>query len=96
MKFRYRIESRGLYIPQFLAGEEWKDFTVSVVTGQLQTIAEILGKYNSFGHNYWHFRPDSGQNLGDMSVFFENELKVCAFLGAAKAFFSDRTKEFEP
>lgn len=97
MKLRYRIESRGYFIPQYSnKEEEWKDFLVKHVTGELREIAQALGKYRSYSSNAWHFTPNKDEKIEDMSLFFQSELKACAFLGSAKVFFSDRTKEFEP
>lgn len=97
MKLRYRIEERGYYIPQYFdeKTEKWVDFKAKHVTGELRLIAIYLGKSDSWGANIWHFKPINKENNGDMAVFFDNELKVCAFLGAAKTFFSNRTKEFD-
>jgi hypothetical protein len=93
-KFRYRVESRGYYIPQFYNQQEekWEDFTVKLVYGQLANIAHYLSTYT----DQWAFKPSRGQKEEDRIVFFENEIKVCAFLGAAKYFYTENAKEFQP
>lgn len=94
LKFRYTVESRGYYIPQFYNQQEekWVNFTVKLVYGQLAGIAQDLSTYNS----QWAFKASKGQKEEDRTVFFENEIKVCAFLGAAKYFYTEYTKEFQP
>ena len=96
MKLRYRIESRGWYIPQYLLEEteKWTDFQVGHISGELVKIAKNLGKYG-YSSITWHFSPRKGEKEEAMSLCFETELKVCAFLGAAKIFFSERIKEIE-
>ena len=101
MKLRYRIEGRGWYIPQYFSTktEEWKDFTLGDLGSKHNLIHDIawsLGKGDRWGGNIYHFNPsERGDKKEDMSLIFENELKVCAFLGAAKVHYSERTKEVE-
>lgn len=97
MKLRYRVESRGWYIPQFLNKEDkWVDFKVMNIpkNSEIYDIAFRLGEYESWGDRTWHFRPRKEDKIEDMSLIFKTEILVCSFLGAAKLYFSERTKEF--
>lgn len=102
MKLRYRIETRGWYVPQYLnkSNNEWTDFTYKDLGGketQLHTLAIDLGHSTKWDVVY-HFAPlkKENQKLEDMSLIFKTEIKVCAFLGATSVYFSKRIKDFEP
>jgi len=97
MKLRYIIEARGWYIPQIQDKEDnWIDICLKHVpkNSQLWSVAYNLGEY-SLGGNVFHFRPNKGQNLEDMSIIYKNDIKCAAFLGAFKLFYSERTKELD-
>jgi hypothetical protein len=100
MKLRYRIEDRGWYIPQYFSikTEEWKDFKLGDLGSKHNLIHDIayrLGESDRWNGNTYHFNPNGKHKKEDMPLIFKNELKVCAFLGAAKIHYGERTKEVE-
>jgi hypothetical protein len=95
LKLRYRIDTNGYYIPQYQGQDElWIDFIKSNISGEMYSLCESLGEEAKFSGNIWHFRAKKIEDERNMAVFFTSELKVCAFLGAAKTFFRHRIKEF--
>ena len=99
MKFRYRIDSRGWHIPQYLnSKDEWLDFKLDDLGDSSTLIRDIafrLGKSSSWGKTVYYYTAKLGEKEEDMSLIFEDELKVTAFLGAAKVYFGKRIKEVE-
>src|SRR5690606_6398561 len=99
MKLRYRIESRGWYIPQYQKKDDsWEDFKLKDLgdeNTQIHNIAYSLGESEKWGGHIYHFTPNKKEDKKNMSLIFKNELKVCAFLGAAKIYYSERIKEIE-
>jgi hypothetical protein len=97
MKLRYRITSTGWYVPQYLLKDNaWQDFLVKDLGVEIKEIVIALGGDVDRWNTIWHMTPDrkdKTQTVEDMPLIFKTELKVCAFLGAAKMNYSDRTKE---
>lgn len=95
LKFRYRIDANGYYVPQYQGiGDKWFDFTVGQTTGELQKIAVNLSVSTGYsGRNVWHYISED-EDVEEMPVFFTSEVKVAAYLGAAKVFFGERVKDF--
>ena len=99
MKLRYRITSTGWYVPQYLTKDDvWQDFIVKDLGLEIKEIAVALGDRENKWEPAWHMTPDrkdKTQTVEDMPLIFKTELKVCAFLGAAKINYSERTKEID-
>ena len=102
MKLGYRNNSRGLFIPQFFDNEnkEWVDIKLKHLGGEsneLHKIAFALGRNTKWSGNQYYFYPEKGDDENEMVLFFENEYKIYAFLGAFKYEFehSGVTKEVE-
>jgi hypothetical protein len=99
MKLRYRITGYGWYVPQFLLEDNtWQDFLVWNLGEEIKEIVIALADRDSKWEPLWHMTPDRNdktQKVDDMPLIFKTELKVCAFLGAAKINYSERTKEFD-
>jgi len=96
MKLRYRITAAGWYVPQYLTKKDiWEDFVVKDLGYEIKEIAKALGGEVDRWNTIWHMTPDKTQKVDDMSLIFKTELKVCAFLGAAKINYSERTKEVD-
>jgi hypothetical protein len=98
MKLRYRITPVGWYVPQYLTKNDvWEDFVVKELGPEIKKIAIALAHQNRWDIT-WHMTPDKNnktQKVDDMPLIFKTELKVCAFLGAAKINYSERTKEID-
>jgi hypothetical protein len=98
MKLRYRITTSGWYVPQYLTKEDiWEDFVVKNLGYEIKEIVIALAHQNRWDIT-WHMKPDKNdktQKVDDMPLIFKTELKVCAFLGAAKINYSERTKEVD-
>ena len=99
MKLRYRITSTGWYVPQYLTKQDvWEDFVVKNLGYEIKEIAVDLGDREDRWEPLWHMTPDrkdKTKTVEDMPLIFKTELKVCAFLGAAKINYSERTKEID-
>jgi hypothetical protein len=99
MKLRYRITTSGWYVPQYLTKEDiWEDFVVKNLGYEIKEIVIALGDIEGRWEPLWHMTPDrkdKTQKVDDMPLIFKTELKVCAFLGAAKINYSERTKEVD-
>ena len=97
MKLRYRITQAGWYVPQYLTKKDvWEDFVVKDLGIEIRKIAVALGDRENRWEPTWHMTPDKKdktQLVVDMPLIFKTELKVSAFLGAAKINYSERTKE---
>jgi hypothetical protein len=98
-KLRYRISPSGWYIPQYQSTDtNWVDFKVSHLGNEmslLHRVARDLGEPKSFGHIIYHCIPSKGENRDNMSLIFKDDVRASAFLGAAKAYFGERTKEID-
>ena len=95
MKLRYR-KSATFYIPQYLSEKyEWEDFTADQISGSLRKLCEKIGilSFPMSWNGQWYFH-DNGKDKGNGLLIFSNEMYVMAFLGAAKSYFNQETKEF--
>ena len=100
MKLRYEIRNSD-YIPQYFHNEQWYDFKVRNVKGELKNICQQIGfLQNNFGRSQWYYIQNgndlkNGVGLEEMIVFFTKEIYVNAFLGAAQYHFKEKYVNFE-
>ena len=99
MKYGYRVTSGGVYVPQY-QGEDgkWNDILLKHLGSEnsaLHRLAEKLGKEMRWAGPQYYFQPGTGEKIDDMAVFFQNEMLVCAFLGAARFAWSTGTRVVE-
>ena len=100
MALRYRVDLRGWYVPQFKMKEEdeWQDFKrkhLGEESCEIHRLAYDLGvTIGRFGDKVYHYKPIDGQKEEEMSLVFNTEIKVCAFLGAATIVYSQRVHNF--
>jgi len=99
MKFRYRLENRGWFIPQYKRTDGfWTDVPLKRLGGsgsELHRIAYSLGRPKKWGGSSYNFSPNKGESEQDCPVYFETEMKCFAFLGALKLSLNqETTKEF--
>lgn len=98
MKLRYRIYDR-YYIPQYKKDDEseWMDFKVKNIHGSLRKLCIAISNIQFYPSSYpiWHFSPNDNQNEDNMSLIFETDILVSAFLGSAKCWFTEKVQEFD-
>ncbi len=89
MKFRYRINAQGLYIPEYMLadGTEWIPFKVCNIAGKMKKVCRALAEMSyprSTKSGQWHFEPEGAASYNDQALFFTDEIYVMAFIGAAQ------------
>lgn len=99
MKFGYRITQSGVYVPQFEDKDgKWNDILLKHLGSEntaLHRLVLRLGKEMRWAGPQYYFEPRTGEKREDMALFFQNEMLVCAFLGAAKFAWSTETRVVE-
>jgi hypothetical protein len=93
MKFRYRIDLNGLYIPEYTLTDStgWVSFKVRNIAGKMRKVCRALGEVSApraTKNGQWHFEPEGAAPYDNESVFFTDEIYVMAFIGAAQCWWS--------
>lgn len=99
MKYGYRVTQAGVYVPQYEDKDgKWNDILVKHLGSENASLYRLvlnLGKDLRWAGPQYHFQPRTGEKKEDMALFFQNEMSVCAFLGAAKFVWSNETRVVE-
>lgn len=96
MEIKYRYRKNGSqFIPQYkreVNNEDWRDFVASDIKGDMKRLCQSIGDIQApqrWDCGIWYYKDDPH------TLLFTKEVFVMAFLGAAKSFYSDETKELD-
>ena len=99
MKYGYRVTQSGVYVPQYeYKNGKWNDILLKHIGSEntaLHQLVAKIGKEMRWAGTQYYFQPGTGDKREDMALFFQNEILVCAFLGAAKFLWSTGTRVVE-